>query len=113
MTLRKLDRTQWSVFCSSISDVVAGKRAEIEVASLELGAQIEARWLPVIGVAYDERSDVVEILLDGIDHIVPHPREMYVDYGPSGIESLGIVDGDQAWQIILLRDPLLLPAPRR
>jgi hypothetical protein len=36
-----------------------------------------------------------------------------VDYGPGGIESLGIVDHDYAWQIVLLRDPLMLPSPPR
>ena len=113
MTLRKVEKTQWSAFCERVSGGLVGKRAEIEIASLALGAQVEARWLPVIGLAYDHHSDMFEILLDGVDHLVSHPREFYVEYGPSGIESLGIVDDSRAWQIILLRDPLLLPAPAR
>ena len=113
MTLRKLEKTQWSTFCERVSGGLVGKRAEIEVASLAIGAQIQARWLPVIGLAYDHRSDMFEILLEGADHLVSHPREFYVEYGPTGIESLGIVDDSRTWQIILLRDPLLLPAPPR
>ena len=28
-----------------------------------------------------------------------------------GVQSLGILDKDNAWQIVLLRDPLMLPRP--
>jgi len=113
MTLRKLERKQWSEFCERVSVGLVGKRAEIEVASLAVGAQVEVRWLPIVGLVYDHRSDMIEILLEGVEHCVRHPRELYVEYGSSGIESLGIVDDSRAWQIILLRDPLLLPAPPR
>jgi hypothetical protein len=37
--------------------------------------------------------------------------EMYLDLGLGGVQSLGILDKDNAWQIVLLRDPLLLPRP--
>jgi hypothetical protein len=96
-----------------VSAGLIGKRAEIEIASLEFGVQIEARWVPVMGLTYDPYDDSIEILLEGIEHIVSHPREIYVDYGPGGIESLGIVDAARAWQIVVLREPLMLPAPRR
>ncbi len=110
MTLQKLDREQWSEFCHRMSNGLTGKRAEIEIASPDMGVQIEARWLPLIGVAYDPKSDIIEIVLEGLDHMVFHPREFYVDYGVAGIESLGIVDHNSVWQIVLLRDPLKLPA---
>ena len=45
--------------------------------------------------------------------MVFRPREFYVDYGVTGVESLGIVDHNRVWQIVLLRDPLMLPAPYR
>jgi hypothetical protein len=38
--------------------------AEIEVASLDLGDQIQAEWLPLIGITYDPNDDVVEVALD-------------------------------------------------
>jgi hypothetical protein len=112
MALEKLEKTQWSAFCDRMSGGLMGKRAEIEIASQDLGIQVKTNWLPVIGLVYDARSDMMEIVLDGIEHVVLHPRELYVDYGPGGIESLGIVDHDYAWQIVLLRDPLMLPSPR-
>jgi hypothetical protein len=34
---------------------------------------------------------------------------MYLDFGLGGIQSIGILDNENAWQIVLLRDPLMLP----
>src|ERR1700716_2179183 len=36
-----------------VSKVLPAKQAEIEVASLKLGDQVEAEWLPLLGLAYD------------------------------------------------------------
>lgn len=60
-------------FCDFLSDALVGKHAEIELASLALGSQIEAEWLPLQGIVYDSKDDIVEIALDGLDAIVgPH-----------------------------------------
>lgn len=113
MAFEKLERTQWSGFCNLLSKGLAatGKRAEIEVASTDIGAQVEAQYVPVVGLTYDRKSDLLEVVLEEFEHLVFHPRELYVDYGPGGVENLGIVDQDNAWHIVLLRDPLMLPPP--
>ena len=111
MTTRKLDPSDWRAYCDSLSKALLGKQAEIEVASLTLGSQIEADWLPLLGIVYDEKSDAFEIALAGLDHIVPHPREFYVDEGADGVSSLAIADDAGTRQIIRLREPLTLPAP--
>ena len=61
--------------------MLEGKRAEIEVVSLRLGDQVEAEWLPLLGIAYDPNDDIVEIALEGLDHLIPNPREIYVEKG--------------------------------
>jgi hypothetical protein len=88
-----------------------GKRAEIEVVSPVDGIMIEARWLPMIGIVFDPVNDSLRIMLEGVDHFVFQPREMYLDFdfGLGGVQSLGILDNENAWQIVLLRDPLMLP----
>jgi Family of unknown function (DUF5335) len=111
MALQRLEKLHWTGWCERMTPELLGKWAEIEVASRDYGVQLEARWLPVVGVAYDPHDDLLEILLDGLDHLIPHPREMYVDLGPAGVESLGIVDQAGTWQIVSLRDPLKLPPP--
>jgi Family of unknown function (DUF5335) len=44
----------------SVSRALLGKRAKIGVASLVLGDQIEAEWVPVLGITYDQKDDVLE-----------------------------------------------------
>jgi hypothetical protein len=88
-----------------------GKRAEIEVVSPTDGILIKARWLPLIGIAYDPVQDTLKIMLDGLEHLVSQPREMYLDFGAGGFRSLGILDQRSVWQIVSLRDPPMLPRP--
>jgi Family of unknown function (DUF5335) len=111
MAVRALDKSEWKAFCDEISKTVGGKRAEIEVASLGLGSQVEAKWLLLLGIAYDPKNDLVEIALDDLDHLIHHPRQIYVDIGPEGLSSLEVIDSEDVRHIIKLRDPLALPAP--
>ncbi len=111
MTVRKLEKREWHPFLENISRLLEGKRAEIEVASLRLGDQIEAEWLPLQGLAYDPKDDVVEVLLEGHDHLIHKPREIYIDAELPGMTSLEVVDAEGTKQIVKLKDPLMLPAP--
>jgi len=111
MTTRKLDKTQWRTFFDRLSTTLEGKQAEIEIASLRLGDQVEADWLPLLGIAYDPNDDIVEVALEGLDHLIPKPRELYAEEGPGGLTALEIIDADDVKQIVKLRDPLRLPAP--
>src|ERR1700730_5925652 len=112
MTIRKLDKKQWRPFFDFVSKMMQGKQAEIEVTSLQLGDQIEAEWLPTHGLAYDPRDDVVEVALEGLDHLIPSPREIYVDDGGELLASVEIVDATGNKQILKLKDELRLPAPQ-
>ncbi len=111
MATRQLGKPEWQAFFDQMSKAVTGKRVEIEIASLAFGSQIEAEWLPLLGITYEPKSDILEIALDGVDHLVHAPQEVYAEDGLSGLESLEIVDGDGARQIIKLRDSLMLPLP--
>jgi hypothetical protein len=55
MTTRKLDKAQWKPFLERMSKLLEGKRAEVEVASLKLGDQIEAEWTPILGIRLTTR----------------------------------------------------------
>jgi hypothetical protein len=111
MTTRKLDRKQWRTFFDGVTTILEGKEAEIEVTSLRLGDQVQAEWLPLLGITYDPEDDIVEVALEGLDHLIQKPREIYVEDGAQGIVAFEIVDADDERQIVKLRDPLMLPAP--
>jgi hypothetical protein len=111
MATRKLEKKQWRTFFDTVSQSLEAKEAEIEVTSLRLGDQMQAGWLPLHGIAYDPNDDVVEVALDGLDHLIPSPREIYVQDGAAGLESLEIIDGEGNKQIVNFKDELLLPPP--
>lgn len=109
MATVKLDKEAWQAYFDRMSKLVVGKLAEIEVASLNLGDQIEAEWVPLLGMSYDPKNDLVEVLVEGLDHLIRNPRDIYVDQGPSGLTSVEVIDTGDVQQIIRLRDPIMLP----
>jgi uncharacterized protein DUF5335 len=108
MSTRALTRSDWGSYCDRLSRAVVGRRAELEVASLELGDLVEARWLPLLGVVFDARSDVLEIALDGVGHSIVSPREIVVEETQRGLVALEIVAADDSVEILRFREPLLL-----
>ncbi|MDB5729512.1 MAG: hypothetical protein JWQ00_2717 [Noviherbaspirillum sp.] len=111
MATTRLDKNTWRPYFDHVSKILDGKRVEIEVASLQIGDQIEAEWLPLIGIVYDPKNDLIEVALEGLDHMIRHPKEVYVDQEAVLLTSMEVIDSDDMRQIIKLRDPLMLPAP--
>ena len=113
MATRKLDKSEWQIFFDGVTGMLEGKQAEIEVASLRLGDQVAAAWLPLVGITYDPNDDLVEVALEGLDHMIRKPREIYIQEGAEGVTALEIIDADDVQQIVKLRDPVMLPASRQ
>ena len=111
---RKVEKAEWKQFFDVLSKQVEGAHAEIEVASLELGDQIEAEWLPLIGSVYDHKDNSVEIALEAsqrevVDHIIREPREIYFAEDGRQFMGLDIIDLEGTHHIVKLKDPLMLP----
>jgi hypothetical protein len=113
MAARTIPQTEWRAFFDGLADVLIGKRAEVEVASLDLGDQLVTEWVPLLGLTYDARDDVLDVALSGLDHLIRGPREIYVQEGPKGVETVAVVAADGVKQILHLKDPLMLPAAER
>jgi hypothetical protein len=111
MSISKLEKSAWLPYFNGMSKVLDGKRAEIEIDALAIGSQIEAEWLPLLGITYDPRSDIVDIILEGLDHRIYKPKELYIDHEAAELSSVEVIDGDDVRHIVRLRDPLMLPAP--
>lgn len=111
MAAEQIDRATWSPFLDNLTRILVGKQAEIEVAGLDLGDQIEAEWIPLIGITYDEKDDLIEVALDTLDHLIRSPRSIFVDHDAEGLIAIDISDGDGRQHIVRLKDPLALPAP--
>lgn len=113
MSVQQIDKSEWTVFLDGLSKTLPGKRAEVEIASLELGDQIAVDWLPLLGIVYDPKNDLIEIALEGVDHMIRAPREVYVDLDVGSMISLEVVNGDGTREIIKLKDPVALPGPEQ
>jgi len=79
MTIRKVERPEWRSFFNSISKILEAKEAEIEVA------------------------------LEGLDHMIRRPREIYVENDAGTPVSIEVIDADGGKQIVKFKDELLLP----
>ncbi len=104
-----LDKARWEAYFDHVSKILGMRLAEIEVVGLGIGDQIEADWVPMTGITYDPKDDLVEIVLEGVDHLVRHPSEILVEEGASGIEWLAITDASGNRQIVRFKVPLALP----
>lgn len=111
MTIHRLERDEWSSFCVRASRLFMGKHVEFEIGSLQIGFQHGARRLPLLGMAYDPKNDVLELSFGELEHLIHAPREFYVDEALPGAVSLQIIDSEGARQIVILRDPPMLPPP--
>src|SRR5258707_8217209 len=74
--IMKLEKSQWRGYFDRVSKALVSKRAEIEVTSLKLGDRIEAEGLPLLGISYDPKNDVIDIALEGLTHLIHEPREV-------------------------------------
>jgi hypothetical protein len=110
-TQLSLPRSEWKGFFDRMSKGLLGKWAEIEVASLELGDQIEAEWVPLLGITYEPGSDALDVALDRLHHSIRAPQAIVVEEDSMGLVGIDVVDGEGRRQIIRLKDPLGLPPP--
>jgi hypothetical protein len=102
-------QSEWRRFFDRMSTGLLGKWAEIEMASLELGDQIIAEWIPLLGITYDAQDDLLDIALDRANHVIRHPREILAEETVTGLISVAILDENGATQVVRLKQPLMLP----
>jgi hypothetical protein len=75
---------------------------------MDLGDRVEARWLPLLGIVFDARGDVLEIALDGIGHSILAPRQLRLEETQRGLVAIEIVGADDTVETLRFREPLLI-----
>jgi hypothetical protein len=108
MPTRKLDKGGWKPFFDRLTKHLEDAEAEIEVMSLALGDQVEAEWLPLYGITYEPREDMLEIALENLDHMIAKPREIYAEEQGDTLVNIEVVDGGGVRQIVRFREKLAL-----
>lgn len=111
MTLTQLAKPQWQSYFDRVAKALAAKLVQVEITGLGLGDQVQAESLPLIGISYDPRNDILAVALEGIEHNIQHPKQIHVEQDVESVYSIEAVDAEGEHHILLLRDPLSLPTP--
>jgi hypothetical protein len=111
MALTQLAKSQWQPYLDRVSKALGAKLIEIEITGLGLGDQIEVEWLPLLGVSYEPKDDMVLVTAEGIEHRIPHPKRIHVDQDELDLHSIEVVDADGEHHILIFKEPVALPAP--
>ena len=68
---------------------------DVEVLGADSGDQFEAEGARIFGITFDPRANSVEFELDGGDHRIINPREVWVAEEPDGfIKAIEVVRDD-------------------
>ena len=110
MPIRRLRKTEWRSYLDRVARALLGKRAAIEIRSPQFSNEIEAEWLPVLGISYDPRKDILEIAVTGLKHMIRKPQHLVVEEDGGRLGTLEIIDQDGILQIVRLREEPILPS---
>jgi hypothetical protein len=115
--IRKLRKIEWRPYLDRVGRAVLGKRAAIEIRSPEFSNEVEAEWLPLLGISYDSKKDILEVAVTGLKHMVRKPQHMVVEESGDQLATLEIIDENGLSQIVRLREELehaiAIAAPQR
>jgi hypothetical protein len=107
-TTKKIPREQWrdvlDRFTKRYLRDDLPEAITIDHLSPELGDQVAVEEARLLGIAYDPRSKVLEVLLHDVDHLVFQPKELWVAEEEEGFLAwIEIVRDDDTKEILKIR----------
>jgi hypothetical protein len=107
-TTRQLPRTDWSEYFARFTHERGARSGKetvtIEVLSSEIGDQIEAREVPLVGITYDPRSNALDVLLKGVEHLAYEPSDIWlVEQDDGTLRTIEVVRGDGSKELVHIR----------
>ena len=92
--MREIPRDEWAEFLDSFSRQHEGWLVTVEVLGAEIGAQVEARELPLEGITAELKAGgegVITIILVGgsrehVTHNIPQPTHVRIEQTESGAD---------------------------
>ncbi len=103
---KKLDEEEWRSALDSMSKTLTGKPASIEIAATA------ADSLTLLGVTFDRNDDIIDVAMEGFDHMIRRPREVYLDQRDGKLAAIEVVDAAGVRHIVKLKNPDVPPAAR-
>ena len=73
----KVERSEWKTILDRLSTHIdQAEHVKIEVAASGMSDKVEANWVPLIGLTYDEKDNIFEFAVEGVDHLVNSPKDL-------------------------------------
>lgn len=108
MTTRILKKSEWMEYFDRFSKRVPAEEVEIEVVGMDLGDQIETKWVVLNGLTYDPKDDILSFFTPHLEHAIAHPKTISVQEDLEGLHSVEVVDSEGRKQIAVLKKCLEL-----
>ena len=108
MTTEVLTSERWQPFFDHILKSLRGRPVRVENTSLAIGDQVEAGSMPLLGLTYEPKNDVIELALEGLHHVIRCPLQVFVEHKGTQVLSIEIVDAAGERQIISPVESVLL-----
>jgi hypothetical protein len=101
-----VEKSNWATTLQSATRQLENRQVEIEVASLAIGDQIAAEWVPLQGLAYDFKDDAIQVIVDDLEHVIRAPVELATVTSDDALTAIVVTTQDGTRQIIRFRKPL-------
>lgn len=118
-TTHELAAEAWRTYFDELSKHGGTVEATVEVAGRDLGAQVAAERLTLVGITYDDKDDVLAVALDAgpgergaFEHRVERPQRIYVAFGEGAEMTIDAEDAEGHQTLVRLERPAALPEPR-
>ncbi len=108
---RLVPRSEWFRFFQELSRRRQGWLVTVRVLHPKLGAQVEARDLPLEGIVASDADGPISVLIGGsstsnIEHEIAMPRQVWIEASEAGAEeALGVESEDGTKTIVEFRAP--------
>ena len=103
-----LEKEKWADELAYLWKRLDGKKVEVEVEALKLGDQIEAEHVPLRGLSYDPKDDVVQVWVGDIDHLIYKPQKIMVVYDDGKLVAIDISDAEGEQHLIVPQEPVVV-----
>lgn len=108
MSIKEIEKKEWQNYFDNFSKKYLKDEepeyVEITVLDNSSGAQLESNWMPLYGITYDDKNDLLEIEMDKLKRLIRQPEKIYVDEADNGwLLSFEVVQRDGTKDIIETR----------
>jgi hypothetical protein len=108
MDSKKITKKEWQKYFDTFSGKYLKDEqpeyVEIQVMSEEFGVHSETKWTVLKGITYDPKNDILEIQVDEMEHLISHPKEIYVNEEQDGwLSGILVIQKDGERNVIDIR----------